>query len=326
MMLLLRNNYQHLILLKRTLFTYSFHPMKPLYFSSQLLIILLIISGMIAGCSNPGILGNRNPRQIYLSDTIPDIDRAREARMLTAFFGLDNGLTQRARAIYRNAPGMDGMPIVFSHELDPESLEGADFAVTTQNGEVFIVEAASFLPANEEFELRTVLLIGEYGNHPDNPPISVKVTGDLMTRTGHNHKGESISVIPLPEGPVLSYAEHFVIDDMYPYIEKGDGCDCPKDKTTTVVRVVWSGGVRAVNGEELGENEREDFVVTLVNGTDTIQVTPFLLADLGDNENNIDLCISESGTPILVEVSEHIAIDPNDDQNPATSVEVVSRW
>ncbi|NJL77412.1 MAG: hypothetical protein HC892_22640 [Saprospiraceae bacterium] len=93
-----------------------------------------------------------------------------------------------------------------------------------------------------------------------------------------------------------------------------------------VVKVVWSGGVRAINGEELGENEMDDFIVTLVNGSDTIQVTPFKLADLGDNENNIDLCLNQSGIPILVQVNENIAIDPNNDKNPRTEVKVLSRW
>ncbi len=218
------------------------------------------------------------------------------------------------------------MPLVFSHELDPKTLQGADFAVTTKNGKVFIVEAASFFPANEEFELRTVLLIGEYGNYPDNPAVSVEVVGDLMARTGQNFKGQTVEVIPLEEGPVLSYAEYFTIDENYPYIEKGKGCDCPKEETKMVVKAVWSGGVRAVNGKELGENEKDDFIVTLVDGSDTIKVTPFKLADLGDSENNIDLCLKQSGIPILVEVNENIAIDPNDDKNPKTQVKVVSRW
>lgn len=292
----------------------------------QLSSVLLIMTGIFTACDNQNRPKLRNAVTIYLSDTVPEIDKTRETRILTAFFGLDNGLTQRARLIYKNAPGQDGMPLVFSHELDPATLEGSDFEVSTQNGNVYEVEAASFLPANEEFELRTVLLIGEYGNHPDNPPVSVKVVGDLIARTGQNFKGESVEVIPLPEGPVLSYAEYFTIDDDYPYIEKGDGCDCPKEETRMVVKAVWSGGVRAINGEELGENEKDDFIVTLVQGSDTIKVSPFKLADLGDNENNIDLCLKESGIPILVEVNENIAIDPNDDKNPRTEVEILSRW
>lgn len=286
----------------------------------QLMLLSILIVGFLSACAN------RSARELYLSASVPEIDKTREIKILTAFFGLDNGLTFRARAIYRKAQGKDGMPLVFSHELDSNTLQGADFAVTTKNGKVFIVEAASFLPANEEFELRTVLLIGEYGNCPDNPAVSVEVVGDLMARTGQNFKGQSVQVIPLEEGPVLSYAEYFTMDENYPYIAKGKGCDCPKEATKMVVKAVWSGGVRAVNGKELGENELDDFIVTLVNGSDTVKVTPFKLADLGDSENNIDLCLKQSGIPILVEVNENIAIDPNDDKNPKTQVKVLSRW
>jgi len=264
--------------------------------------------------------------KILESETLPEVDKTRELKILTAFFGLDNGLTKRANLIYSKAYGKDGMPLVFSHELNPSTIQGSDFEVTTKKGNVYIVEAASLQPANEEFELRTVLLIGEYGSYPDNQPVSVKVIGDLMTRTGQNYKGQSITVIPLEDGPILSYADYFSFDKDYPFVKKGRGCDCPKEETKTVVKVVWSGGVRALNGKELGENELKDFVVTLVNGADTTKVTPFKLADLGDSENNIDLCLKQSGTPILVEVNENIAIDPNNDKNPKTQMKVVSRW
>ena len=282
--------------------------------------ITILICGITQGCNN------RNPREIYLSDTIPEIDNSREVKILTAFFGLDNGLTQRARVIYKKAAGKDGMPLVFSHELAPTTLDGSDFMVTTSSGKKHIVEAASFLPANEEHELRTVLLIGEYGNYPEDPPMSVEVVGDLMTRSGTNIKGMTANIIPLPDGPILSYAEYFYLDDNYPYIESGNGCDCPKDKTTLVVKAVWSGGVRAVSGDELGDKEKEKFIVTMVNDLDTIQVTPFQLADLGDNENNIDLCIKEKGIPIYLKVDGNIAIDLNDDPNPPTEIEILSRW
>ncbi len=281
---------------------------------------LATIAAVLSGC------GARSPQKLYLSNSVPEIDKEREAKILTAFFGLDNGLTQRARAIYSKAPGKDGLPLVFSLELDPKSLDAEDFAITTQNGMVFKVEAASLLPANEEFELRTVLLIGEYGNYPDNPPVWVEVVGDLMSRSGQNFKGQRIQVISLEEGPILSYAEYFTLDDDYPYVEKGRGCDCPKEETKMVIKAVWAGGVRALNGQELGDNELKDFVVTLVSGSDTIQVTPFQLADLGDSENNIDLCLKQSGIPIFLEVNENIALDPNNDKNPRTAVKVISRW
>ena len=264
--------------------------------------------------------------RISVSDSVPERDYNKEAKILTAFFGLDNGLTQRTRVIYRKAPGKDGMPLVFSHELEPNTLDGADFEVITEKGDVILVEAASFQPANEEFELRTVLLIGEYGSYPDNQPISVKVVGDLLSRTGHNFKGESIDVIPLEEGPILSYAEYFTFTEDYPYVEKGRGCDCPKDETKTIVKAVWSGGVHSADGDELGPNELNDFKVTLVKGADTVVVTPFQLADLKDNDNNIDLCLKNEGIPILLVVNENIALDPNDDKNPKTQIEIISRW
>jgi hypothetical protein len=282
-----------------------------------LLSVLIIIS--FGGCA---LLFTR---EILLSDSVPEVNKTREAKILTAFFGLDNGLTQRARAIYINAPGKDGMPLVFSHELDPNTLQAADFTVTSQNGTVYKVEAVSFLPANEEFELRTVLLIGEYGNHPDNPPVSVQIVGDLIARSGQNFKGKTVKVIPLKEGPVLSYAEYYTIDEKYPYKESGAGCDCPKE-TKMVVKAVWSGGVRALNGKELGDNEKDSFIVTMVNGLDTFKVTPYKLADLGDSDNNIDLCIKQTGIPIFLEVKENVAIDPNNDKNPKTEIEVVNRW
>ena len=284
------------------------------------IVLSTLIIGILASCDN------RNPQKRYLSDSIPGIDKTREARILTAFFGLDNALPPRSRLIDRKAPGKDGMPLVFSLELAPATLDASDFAVTSQNGTIYQVEAASFMPANEEFELRTVLLIGDYGNYPDNPPVSVEVVGDLMARSGQNFKGQMVSVISLPKGPILSYAEYFTFDEDYPYVESGNGCDCPKETTKMVVKAVWSGGVRAVNGEELGENEKNDFTVTLVNGSDTLQVTPFQLADLGDNDNNIDLCLKESGVPIKLEVKENIAIDPRDDKNPKTEIKILSRW
>ncbi|MEM9868888.1 MAG: hypothetical protein AAF765_14435, partial [Bacteroidota bacterium] len=272
-----------------------------------------------------GILGllvliccNDDASKPQVSESIPEIDKNREAKLLTAFFGLDNALPKRAKRLYRNAPGQDGMPLVFSHELEPNTLQASDFEVTTQNGTIFQVEGATLLPANEEFELRTVLLIGEYGNYPDNPPTSVKIVGDLLSRTKHNFKGESIAVIPLEDGPILSYAEYFTYDENYPYVEKGRGCDCLKKKTKMVVRTVWAGGVRAINGDELGTSELNDFEVTLLQGKDTLLVRPYPFADLDDNDNNIDLCLKETGIPILVKVNENRVIDPRGDANPKT--------
>ncbi len=281
--------------------------------------LLLIISlSILSSCAQL----NREPQ---LSSQVPEIDKTRDAKLLTAFFGLDNGLTQMARLLYAKAPGKDGMPVIFSLEVDPATLDASDFQVTTANGSKFDVEAVTLLPAEEAFELRTALLIGEYGNHPDNPPVSVEITGDIISRTGVNFKSQTQSVIPLPEGPILSYAEYFTFTDDYPYVEKGQGCDCPRD-TKMVVKAVWAGGVRAINGKELGDAELNGFQVMMVNGSDTTIVNPFLLADLSDNDNNIDLCLNAAGIPVWLKANAGIAIDPNDDANPETEIEILSRW
>jgi len=264
--------------------------------------------------------------QIVLSDEIPPIEQQRETRVLSAFFGLDNALPLAAIGLSWKAPGKDGMPIVFSHEIDPESLDANDFMITTAQGNIHEVDVVTLRPAIEAFELKTVLLIGDFGDHPDDEPIEVSIVGDLLSRSGNNFKGEKVKITPLVEGPFLSYADYFELDTKYPIVEEGRGCDCPRDKTIIVVRTVWAGGVRALSGEELGANELQNFDVYLQVEGDTIVAHPFKLADLRDNDNNIDLCIDEEGIPLKVSVKVNTAIDPRGDANDFTSMEVISRW
>ena len=292
-------------------------------FTMKIQSLLIIIICSFCACNN-------SPDYV-LSEGIPQIDKTREAKVLSAFFGLDNALPKTAIGISPKAPGKDGMPLIFSHELEPSTLDASDFSIKTSNGKSFKVDVVTFKPAVEAFELRTVLLIGDYGDAPDNEPVEVRITGELLARSGQNFKGQKVTVTPLSKGPFLSYAEHFTIDDAYPYVKRGKGCDCPKNKTTTVVRTVWAGGVRAMNGEELGENELNNFEVVLVKNKlgkrmDTIKVQPYLIADTDDNDNNIDLCIKEKGVPVSVSVKANTAIDPRDDANDFTEIEIVNRW
>jgi len=267
-----------------------------------------------------------NRLQPVLSDEIPPVRKQREAEVLSAFFGLDNALPIAAIGLSWKAPGKDGMPVVFSHEIDTETLDASDFKIETAKGNLLGVEVVTLRPAVEAFELRTVLLIGEFGNHPDDEPIEVAIVDDLRTRSGQNFKGQKVNVTPLEKGPFLSYAEYFKLDDNYPYVANGRGCDCPTEKTKMVVRTVWAGGVRALNGEELGAKELQNFKIFLQVGSDTLQVNPFQIADLRDNDNNIDLCLDQEGIPLMVSIEANTAIDPRDDANDFTSLEVVARW
>ena len=180
----------------------------------------------------------RQNTTIQLSKSIPEIDKKREAKVLTAFFGLDNDLPWTSIGISWKAPNKDGMPLVFSQEIDPNTLDLLDFLIISSNGTKYIPDVATLAPANEQFELRTVLLIGNYGDYPNNEPMQLEITGELLSRSGQNYKGQKVGVTALEKGPFLSYSEYFKIDDDYPYTSEGQGCDCPKDKTKLVVRTV----------------------------------------------------------------------------------------
>ena len=50
--------------------------------------------------------------------------------LLSAFFGADNAFPQFAdRFVCKGAAGSDGMPVVFSHEVDTTTLQAGDFQI-----------------------------------------------------------------------------------------------------------------------------------------------------------------------------------------------------
>jgi hypothetical protein len=89
------------------------------------------------------------------------------ARLLSAFFGLDNGLSLRANLFCLGASGKDGMPVVLSRTIDPETLQPEDFQIVTRSGAVHTPHCVTLRPAQDPGELRTVLLIGEFGDASD---------------------------------------------------------------------------------------------------------------------------------------------------------------
>lgn len=259
----------------------------------------------------------------------------RPLRVLSAFFGLDNTLTlpRWARPICPKAVNKDGMPLVFSEEIDQKSLQPTDFLIVTKSGKKKTPICATLRPAGEEDEDRTVLLIGDFGDHPKDPPLKVQIVSSLLAEDGRDFKGQSVAVTPLPEGPFLVYAESFPASRPEPkrslrgrLVQRhGKGKACPKS-TKQVVRVIWSGGVRGIDGKDINQTHRKKFQVTFrkKDGT-SYQASPFQLADLGDNDNNIELCFQTLDTPTKVDVTEGFAIDPRGDKNPKTSVPIVPK-
>ena len=51
-------------------------------------------------------------RRIKLSDVNPPVEKTREAKVLSAFFGLD-ALPAQSLLLYWRGPGKNGMPLVF---------------------------------------------------------------------------------------------------------------------------------------------------------------------------------------------------------------------
>ncbi|MEL7460318.1 MAG: hypothetical protein AAFX45_02745 [Pseudomonadota bacterium] len=267
-----------------------------------------------------------------LTDTTVDAGLPREsggqpAALLSAFFGLDNGLPRLAsRAICRDAFGKDGMPVIFSTEIDHATLQAGDFRVTTASGATGQMTCVTLLPATDAGELRTVLLVGEYGSAETDPPVQVEIVGHLHSIDGTlDFRGARIDVTPLAPGPSLVMAEIAdpTAQDLGLGQRRTDGDDCPTEGIRQAVRVVWAGGVTLENGDEPGDAERDLYRVTVraANGTER-EITPTALADLGDGDNNHLLCLDTADTPVSVAFPEGIFTDPNDDLNPATSVAV----
>ncbi len=247
--------------------------------------------------------------------------------LLSAYFGLDNALPRQANiALCRGAGGQDGMPVIFSSEIEAESLQPEDFAVITESGVVNTPRCVTLSPALDSGELRTALLIGELGDAETDPPARVEIVGVILGMDGRSFQGASVVVTPLSAGPGLIVAESVPPSqwtlDRESGQQQGDGC--PSAGTMQIVRVTWAGGVSNAQGDEAGDPERALYRVSLrlADGTET-NVTPFALADLGDGDNNHLLCLDQRGTPLTVSFPAGHLLDPNRDAlNPASSLAV----
>lgn len=247
----------------------------------------------------------------------------RPARLLSAFFGLDNALPVTANRLCLGASGKDGMPVVLSHTIDTSTLQREDFRVVTRSGAESIPSCVTLAPALDPGELRTALLIGDFGGAVD-PPATVRVVGDVLSdgATGGpvDFRGTAVSVIPLDAGPTLVLAEVAPRDQW----SGGRGTACP-DGTQQVVRVTWTGGVRLPNGGEVGDAERARYHVTIERRDGSRDViVPMAIADLNDNDNNHRLCLDVTDTPVSVSFPAGHLVDPNHDLNPDTQVGVAA--
>jgi hypothetical protein len=217
------------------------------------------------------------------------------------------------------------MPVIFTHEIDVTTMQAGDFRVTSASGKVGEILAVTLAPADDKGELRTALLAGSYGSI-DDQPVKVEIVGNLLSIDGTlNFKGASIDVTPLEAGPSMVWAEIVPEEDWDLGKEAsplawGGGSGAPEG-TKQVVRVTWNGGVTKPGAQEIDDAERVQYKVTvLLEDGSRIRVTPFALADLGDGDNNHELCLGVTGTPISVYFPAGFMTDPREDLNPETTI------
>ena len=137
--------------------------------------------GFTAGCAD-GIsdLADTNAEDTTSMQSYVDAKQY-NASLLSAFYGLDDAIPFLASyRICSEFGHKDGMPVIFSKELDLNSLQAGDFEVTLTDGTAVKPGCVTPAPAEDVGELRTMLMIGDFGSI-DNQPISVEIVGNLIS-------------------------------------------------------------------------------------------------------------------------------------------------
>lgn len=253
----------------------------------------------------------------------------RDAALISAFFGLDDALPDRVtdRVACDGAGGADGMPIIFSHEVDITTLEPGDIRITRASGAIGEIRCLTLAPADDPGELRTALLAGDYGS-PEDPPVTVEIIGNVLSLDNTvNFIGARLPVTPLEDGPTLVWAE-IVPDTQWSLGRKatslawGGGSGCPQG-SRQIVRATWNGGVTKPGGEPADGAEGALYQVEVMHEDEQRStITPFALADIGDGDNNHLLCLDETAPALSVSFPAGHLTDPREDLNPVTSVSI----
>lgn len=241
--------------------------------------------------------------------------------LVSAFFGLDNGLP----SLLCGTPGsqLDGMPVNFMFPIDVSTLSESDFEVVDNLGNIHIPMCAVLAPANENGENRTVLLLGEFGTAVTNPPVEVRVVGDLFTTdtlSGESACSEIINlngttttnIIPLADGPSLFFAQR--ID--------GNLNEC--NSGTQTIQVAWNGGITPYISGDTESDLFQYYIGYSESSGVLIPHTPISIADINDNDNFHQLCFSTSDEIVKISMMANTVEDPNQDSNLYSEIDVSS--
>ena len=232
---------------------------------------------------------------------------AESVHILSAFFGLDNGVPGQAFGC-----GLfgfqDGMPIVLDRRIPvPALLDPSVFVVHRASGAKSPVDCATLAPADEAEERRTILLVGEFASDGDSP-VGVEIVGTLLTDEGVDAKGALVeTVVPLAAGPSIVLAEHYLMSEL----PTGSTDKCPAD-TDHIIKTTWEGGVSGPGGTDLDESHRLGTTIEYTSGEIRVATQ---LADAFDNDNHVEFCMSAPGEPAAITAGSGLYEDPNGDLN-----------
>ena len=227
----------------------------------------------------------------------------RNATILSAYFGLDNNIGINGNTVNASdGNGLDGMPLVFSHELDWETVQPGDFHVETTMDDnnnddettttIIIPRVSTFRPATDTGELRTVLLLGQFGSNP----TKVCIVGNIWDKC-HQINFKDIPCItpkPLIGVPELVFAEEITdVQQDANTTASSSSSWCPSNASDHIIRVTWDAGITLENGISIPPHEYANkYTVTLKDGS---IVVPTTLADLNnDGDNNHLLCFNKN--------------------------------
>jgi len=232
--------------------------------------------------------------------------------------------------LFQQLSWMDGMPVVFNYPV--EHLPSYDdFSIELSDGTLVTPDCTLLRPANEQNEMDTVLLLGQFGDGQLDTvrPATVTVIGDvqlvtddgLVSAKGLTYNGNMnymTSFIRMVSAKLWD-VEHFPEDFIYPLWPLPsqiypNHCSSLYENTTHVIRVIFNGGVTIDGIQPIMPNNSNVFRLT--QDTNDHSLNYLGLADLGktsgddvddphdyshDSDNHLDICLDFSTSPEYLE-------------------------
>lgn len=196
-------------------------------------------------------------------------------------------------------PFMDGLVCVFGMDEDMMKLglQLADISVTLTNGTDIQPLVATWTPAAERNEARTLLMLGMFGYRHGVEPAKVVIRDVTYVGPDLSYNGTGPQMV---QAQLLPVAEHLAGEktgtllDSAPQRVDGGHCSLSFPKTTHVLQTVFSGGLHTKDGIGMPNNTHLSlFTVTIGGSTLTSELLG--MSDIHDHDNYCDLCLDLSG-------------------------------